>query len=96
MKGQATDKVAAVQVLVDSFPKIPAMFPEGSGEGTDALPNIWTDNAGFVALVDKANAAAAEAMTAAQAGDDAMLMEKLKGVAAVCGECHQTYRAKDS
>lgn len=37
MKGAATDKVAAVQVLVDGFQN-PRPVPEGSGEGTDALP----------------------------------------------------------
>ena len=75
--------------------QIPSLFPPGSDKGdTKALPEIWSDNAGFVkdatALVT-----AADKLTAAAKADDKVAFEAaLKDVSAACGACHKAYRAK--
>ena len=73
---------------------IPAMFPPGSAGG-DAMPNIWTDRAGFEAAAAKMSTAAAKLADLAKAGDApgaAAQWDVLKGA---CGECHTKYRKPD-
>jgi cytochrome c556 len=75
--------------------QIPSLFPPGSDKGTTkALPEIWTDNAGFVK--DAADlGTAADKLTAAAKADDKVAFEAaLKDVTAACGACHKAYRAK--
>jgi cytochrome c556 len=74
---------------------IPSVFPAGSDKGsTKALPEIWSDAAGF----QKAAAAMADASTklaeAAKAGDADGVATAAKAIGDSCGACHRGYRAK--
>jgi cytochrome c556 len=75
---------------------IPSVFPKGSEKGGDtkALPEIWSDPAGFqkisVALGDAANKLA----IAAKAGDADEVAADTKLMGEQCGACHKAYRAK--
>ena len=75
--------------------QMPSLFPPGSDKGdTKALPEVWSDNAGFVKDA-AALGAAADKLTAAAKADDKVAFEAaLKDVGAACGACHKTYRAK--
>lgn len=83
---------APAQTLIDNAAKTPALFAPGT-ENADpaALPNIWTDAAGFKAAAAKLGTDA----TALQgATDAASYAAALKTVQGDCGACHTTYRAK--
>ena len=73
---------------------IPAMFPPGSGTGTKAKPEVWSDRAGFEKaaqnLVDKATILVA----AAKADHVAAFKPAFGDTAAACGACHKVYREK--
>jgi cytochrome c556 len=74
----------------------PTLFPKGSetGNNTKALPEIWSDFAGF----QKASAALGEASgklaAAARAGDADAVATEIKAVGDTCGACHRSYQAK--
>lgn len=75
---------------------IPAVFPAGSDKGHDtkALPEIWSDRAGFEKIAVAMGAAADKLAVAAKAGDlDAVAVET-KAMGEQCGACHRGYRAK--
>lgn len=76
--------------------KVPTLFPPGteSGGGTHALPEIWSDTAGFDKLAGDLATQAAKLQTAAASGDKAAFAAQFKATGAVCGQCHRTYRAK--
>ncbi len=75
---------------------IPSLFPQGTaaGNNTKALPEVWSDAAGF----QKASAALGEAsamlVKAAAAGDAAGVDAAIKAVGDACGACHRTFRAR--
>ncbi len=75
---------------------MPSMFPKGTetGGNTKAMPEIWSDSAGFA----KASAALGDAtgvmMAAAKAGDADAVAAAVKGIGDACGACHKAYRAK--
>jgi cytochrome c556 len=75
---------------------IAALFPEGSGgEGTEALPKIWEDAAGFAKAVDEYKAVAAAA-AASNPADVAALGAQLDAIGKSCNSCHEVYRLKKS
>jgi cytochrome c556 len=76
--------------------QIPGLFPPGSDKGgeTKALPEVWSDSAGFTKDA-VAFGVAADKLTAAAKADDKVAFEAaLKDVGAACGACHKGYRAK--
>lgn len=86
----ATAKAPA-QTLIDNAAKIPTLYAPGSETGDpEALPVIWTDQAGFKAAAAKlgTDAAALQAAT-----DQAGFASALKTVQGDCGGCHKVYRA---
>lgn len=85
--------VDAANIYVEGFGGLAALFPEGSGEGTKALPAIWENWEGFEAVIAKGDAVAAAMLEAATAGDKAAFGAAAKGLGPVCGECHTTFRA---
>jgi cytochrome c556 len=95
-KGDVKQLEAPAKAIAMWADLIPAVFPKGSETGGDtkALPEIWSDPAGFkkiaVALGDAATklAAAAKADNAEEVAADAKLMGEQ------CGACHKGYRAK--
>ena len=75
---------------------IPSMFPKGSEKGGDtkALPEIWSDPAGFKKAADEFAAASIKLADAAKAGDADAVAAATKAVGDSCGACHKAFRAK--
>ena len=75
---------------------IPSVFPKGTetGGNTRALPEIWSNSAGFQKAAAGLGEAAGVLMAAAKAGDAEAVAAAVKGVGDACGTCHGTYRAK--
>ena len=74
----------------------PALFPPGSDKGGDtkALPEIWSDSAGFKKDAETFGAAATKLASDAKAGDADAVAADFKSVGEACGACHKAYRAK--
>lgn len=91
--GTPADAVAPAEMIAASMKKVPAMFPQGSGEGeTEAKPEIWEDWAKFEkAAADSATAAEALAVTA-KGGDAGDTGEAMKALGGTCGGCHKPFR----
>jgi cytochrome c556 len=88
------EAVAAMETLATDFDHIPALFPEGSIVGdSEASPAIWENWEAFVAIAEKAEAAALAGKAAAEAGDAAAYGAAIQAIGASCGECHQQFRA---
>jgi cytochrome c556 len=75
---------------------VPTLFPKGTetGGNTKALPEIWSDPAGFQKIALAANAAALKLAAAAKAGDAEEVAADTKLLGEQCGACHKAYRAK--
>ncbi len=75
---------------------IPTMFPPGTEKGgeTKALPEIWSDSAGFKKDADALGTAAMKLASAAKAGDADAVAAATKEMGEACGACHKAYRAK--
>ncbi|MGE0415416.1 MAG: cytochrome c [Acetobacteraceae bacterium] len=75
---------------------IPSLFPEGTAAGgnTKALPEVWSNRAGFQKAADGLGAAATQLASAANAGDSAGVMTAIKAVGDACGACHKEFRAR--
>ena len=75
---------------------IPTLFPKGTEKGgnTRALPEIWSDPAGFQKIAMAANDAATKLAAAAKAGDAKEVAADAKLLGQQCGACHKGYRAK--
>ena len=75
---------------------IPTLFPKGTETGGDtkALPEIWSDPAGFQKIAMAASDAATKLAVAAKAGDADEVAADTKLLGEQCGACHKGYRAK--
>jgi cytochrome c556 len=75
---------------------IPTVFPKGSEKGGDtkALPEIWSDSAGFQKIAVALGEAATKLATDAKAGDADLVAADTKALGEQCGACHKAYRAK--
>jgi cytochrome c556 len=75
---------------------IPTLFPKGTETGGDtkALPEIWSDPAGFQKVALALSEAATKLATDAKAGDADLVAADTKALGEQCGACHKTYRAK--
>lgn len=75
---------------------IPTLFPKGTetGHETKALPEIWSDTAGFQKIAMALNEAATKLATDAKAGAADLVEADLKAVGEQCATCHKGYRAK--
>ena len=87
---------AALASLQAAAATIGDYFPDGSetGEQTCASPKIWSDRAGFDAVVAKFQERTSAAFSA-----DPKDVESLKAAVSpafeVCGECHKAYRQSE-
>ena len=100
-KGSAADVAKAADALVAVAPKIPALFPKGTGrpdvdaKTTRALPKIWEDWAGFEAAAKALGTEAAKlSMAAAKGGKDAIAAQFGATGKKGCGGCHKPFRGK--
>lgn len=75
---------------------IPTLFPPGSDKGHDtkALPEIWSDKAGFDKISVALVAAATKLAESAKAGDAEAVAVDTKALGDQCSACHKAYRAK--
>jgi cytochrome c556 len=109
-KGDLAAAQAAGADLVTRIPKIPDMFPKGTGmdaypDKSYAKPAIWTDHDKFLDA-DKNALAAAEALnTALKGGDKAAIASAFGNMTrdfwgtssptpGACGACHGTFTQK--
>jgi cytochrome c556 len=75
--------------------QIPGLFPPGTDKGdTKALPEVWSDSAGFAKAAAALGTAADKLTAAAKAEDKVAFEAALKDIGGACGGCHKTYRAK--
>jgi cytochrome c556 len=75
---------------------IPTLFPKGTetGGNTKALPEVWSDPAGFQKIALAANEAATKLASDAKAGNVEEVAADAKLLGQQCGACHKGYRAK--
>lgn len=75
---------------------IPSVFPKGSEKGGDtkALPEVWSDTAGFQKISVTLGEVATKLAADAKAGDADAVAADTKLMGEQCGACHKTYRAK--
>ena len=91
--GQPSDALLRATILQQLALSLTNAFPAGSaGEGSRALPAIWSDAAGFKARVDAIQAAAANLVTAARGTDMAAVATAQMAMNATCGACHMAFR----
>lgn len=94
-KGPASQVAPAAAKLKELHNALGGLFPPGSDKGeTKAKPEIWTDKAGFAAVL-KGDGDAIDALSkAAGSGDMAKVGEAFGNVGKACGACHDKFRAK--
>jgi cytochrome c556 len=75
---------------------IPTVFPAGTEKGHDtkALPEVWSDRAGFEKIALALGAAATKLAESAKAGDVEAVAVDTKALGDQCAACHKAYRAK--
>lgn len=95
-KGDVKPLEAAAKALSAWAALIPAVFPAGSDKGHDtkALPDVWSDRAGFEKSAVAMGAAADKLAISAKAGDMDAVAADTKNLGEQCGACHRHYRAK--
>ncbi len=86
--------VPAAKALAGWAHALPGLFPPGSdGAGTKALPNIWSDKAGFAKASTVYAEAADKLATLAAAGDQPGVAAQWAVVRQSCKACHDVYHA---
>jgi cytochrome c556 len=72
---------------------LPVAFPKGSeGAPSEALPNVWSDRAGFAKAAAAYATAADKLVAASKAGDKDGFAAALTETGAACGACHKVYK----
>ena len=89
--GHILDHAIALQGLANMLADV---FPEGSGEGTRAMAEVWQDWDGFMEKVTALQSASGALVEAARSGDEAAIGEAARGVGMSCRSCHQSFRAR--
>lgn len=75
---------------------LPGMFPAGSDlPSSKALPQLWSDRAGFEARAAAYAEAAGRLAEAAQSGDREAFLARWIETRATCSACHDSYRRSD-
>jgi cytochrome c556 len=83
-------RATIIQQLVAMFTEL---FPEGSGgEGSRALPAVWSDAAGFAERVKAAQDAANALADAARSGSAEQVAGAQQALQRTCMGCHQGFR----
>jgi len=79
--------------IANDFLAARELFPEGStGENSRAKPEIWQDMSGFVADLEKAEAASQAVAAAGEANDEAAFKVAMGELGNACGACHEKFR----
>lgn len=70
-------------------------FPPGTATGdTNALPQIWSDRAGFEALAGALRETAGRMAAAARQSDRAAFTDAYLATADACSQCHRAFRLR--
>jgi cytochrome c556 len=95
-KGDVKPLEAPAAAIAKWAAVIPTLFPKGTetGGNTKALPEIWSDPAGFQKIALGLGGAATKLATDAKAGDADAVAADTKALGEQCGACHKAYRAK--
>jgi cytochrome c556 len=95
-KGDVKPLEVPARAMVKWAAVIPTLFPKGSETGGDtkALPEIWSDQAGFQKAAASLGEAAGKLATDAKAGDAELVAADAKALGEQCGACHKAYRAR--
>jgi cytochrome c556 len=95
-KGDVKPLEVPAKAIIKSTSVIPTLFPKGteSGGDTRALPEVWSDPAGFRKIAAAATDAATKLAAAAKAGDADEVAADTRLLGEQCGACHKAYRAK--
>jgi cytochrome c556 len=95
-KGDVKPLEAPAKAIARWTTMIPLVFPAGSDKGgeTKALPEIWSDRAGFEKYARMAGEIATRIAVAAKAGDAETVASDTKLLGEQCSGCHKAYRAK--
>ena len=94
MGGDAFGEIAERAVAMrDWGVAMPNAFPEGSDKApSDALPAIWSDNAGFKDAANNHVIALDALINAAEGKDMGAVTIAFRDVAGTCKACHMKYR----
>ncbi|WP_114377096.1 c-type cytochrome [Elioraea thermophila] len=93
MRDPNSEAVPHARAIAEHAPKIKTLFPPGSdGQGSRALPAIWTDRAGFERVADAFVQRAEALLAAAQGNDQRALAQAFEATGQACGACHRPYR----
>ena len=84
--------------IVSWAKQIPLVFPKGSdtGHDTKAMPEIWSDGAGFAKDANALATAAEKLEMLAKANDASGVADQLKVVDRACVACHRSYRVRSA
>jgi cytochrome c556 len=95
-KGDVKPLEVPAKAIIKSTTVIPTLFPKGTETGGDtrALPEIWSDPAGFQKIAAAATDVATKLAAAAKAGDADEVAADTKLLGEQCSACHKAYRAK--
>lgn len=99
-KGEAPFDASAAKEAMQTINEVPdkfvKLFPEGTQEGgeTEASPKIWENMSDFMAKAEALEKASAEAMEAADKGQEAFKTAVFESLAKACKSCHDAYRIK--
>jgi cytochrome c556 len=91
---------AGSRTILGHAPNVLRWFPRGtgpeSGVRTRALPEIWSDHAGFTRAGATLLVAARNLDAAARRGDIAAIRAAMPAVGRACSSCHDSYRAPEN
>jgi cytochrome c556 len=95
-KGDVKALEAPAKALARWAATIPSVYPVGSEKGGDtkALPEVWSDRAGFEKISVAMGAAATKLAEAAKADDADAVALATKALGEQCSACHKGYRAR--
>jgi len=82
--------------LANAAKELDAIFPEGSGAGSEALPAVWQQTEKFAAAVEANQSATAELQAAVGTGNRGAIAGAFKKVGDSCKGCHENFRAESN
>ncbi len=88
----------AADIVLQHTSNIEKLFPDTeasrNGKGTGAIPAIWEDREGFLAIATELEKRATELKKVAASGNQDQIRASFGVMAKSCGACHQDYRKK--
>lgn len=88
----------AADIVLQHTIAIDKLFPDTeasrNGKGTEAIPAIWEDRKGFLAIATELEKRTTELKKVAASGNQDQIRASFGVMAKSCGACHQDYRKK--